>query len=269
MPRDSRLQTLVDLGLVSEDVAAEIDRQQQAGAVRLGAALTLDDLYQLAQITQAEMARAAGEWQAETSGDASDWLTAAGGVALLALLLRDRGRGEVLDEIERNILRHQENMRNATQAMIDQRIGLADWQRSMATDMRGLHIQNGALGRGGLRNLTDADRAVLQDGLRFQFQHLDGFAGDIAAGNLSPAQMRARAELYAQSGRSVYWYSNTETQRADGMTEERRVAIGDSGTCTPCTDLAALGWQPIGSLPNPGGEPCDGLSNCRCEKEYQ
>ena len=106
---DSRLQTLVDLGLVSGDVAAEIDRQQQSGAVRLGAALTLDDLYQLAQITQAEIARAAGEWQAETNGDASDWLTAAGGAALLALLLRDRGRGEVLDEIERNILRHQEH----------------------------------------------------------------------------------------------------------------------------------------------------------------
>ena len=81
--------------------------------------------------------------------------------------------------------------------MIDQRIGLADWQRSMATDLRGLHIQNGAFGRGGLRNLTDADRAVLQDGLRFQFQHLDGFAGDIAAGNLSPAQMRTSGAICA------------------------------------------------------------------------
>ena len=47
------------------------------------------------------------------------------------------------------------------------------------------------------------------------------------------------------------------------MTEERAHSNWRQRHMHTCTDLAALDWQPIGTLPNPGGEPCDGLSNCR------
>jgi hypothetical protein len=49
--------------------------------------------------------------------------------------------------------------------------------------------------------------------------------------------------------------------------QARRIAVGDEGTCSPCTDRAALGWRLIGTLPAPGGPPCEGLNLCRCEKE--
>ena len=80
--------------------------------MRLGAALTLDDLYQLAQITQAEIARLPTNGrprQAAMQKRLVDRCRRRCVVPAL-LLARDRGRGEVLDEIERNIPRHQENM---------------------------------------------------------------------------------------------------------------------------------------------------------------
>ena len=268
MPRQPNLQRLVDLGLVSEEVAQEIDRRE-AGGLLPGRPLTLDELYQLAIITEAEIAQAAGDWQATAPSNASDWLEVAGAAALLAYLLRDRGTGRPLNVVEQRIELYQSSIGDATQVYNDGQITLAEWQRLMADDLRNMHLQNAAVGRGGWANLTDADLQKVEGSLRFQYQHLDGFANDILDGKLSPAQIKARAQLYAQSGRSAYWDANTTTQTDTGYTEERRIAIGDKGTCTPCNDLEALGWQPIGSLPNPGGEPCDGLTNCRCTKEYR
>ena len=112
-------------------------------------------------------------------------------------------------------------MRNATQAMIDQRIGLADWQRSMATDLRGLHIQNGHLGDG-LRNPTDADRAVLQDGLRFQFQHLGRVRWRHRLRQpVTGADARTSELICAVGPVGLLVQQHRDTARADGMTEER------------------------------------------------
>ena len=268
MPRQPNLQRLVDLGLVSEEVAQEIDRRE-AGGLLPGRPLTLDELYQLAIITEAEIAQAAGDWQATAPSNASDWLEVAGAAALLTYLLRDRGTGRPLDVVEQRIELYQSSIGSLTEGLSDGQLTVAEWQQVVAEDLRNMHLQNAAIGRGGWANLTDPDLRKIEDGLRFQYEHLDGFANDIVNGKLSPEQIKARAQLYAQSGRAAYWDANTTTQSDTGYTEERRIAIGDKGTCTPCNDLEALGWQPIGSLPNPGGEPCDGLTNCRCTKEYR
>lgn len=175
----------------------------------------------------------------------------------------------VMGLIQQRIDTHAREIDRLTRALVDNRIGLADWERGMAQQLKDLHLQQAALARGGWQNIKPADKRRVTLLLKEQYRFLDRFAGEIAAGKLSPAQILWRAGLYPMAGRQSYWKARDVDMRGRGMTKERRIAVGDAGTCSPCTDLAAKGWRPIGTLPAPGGPPCAGINECRCEKEYQ
>lgn len=177
-------------------------------------------------------------------------------------------RAKVMRLIQERIGYHDGQLANITRALNNDLITLAQWERAFAQELKDLYLQQAALARGGWQNMTQADFGRVGQQLREQYRYLHGFAQDIAAGKLSPAQIAARAAMYASSGRAAYWAAMTGTMMRAGMTRERRLAKGDRGSCSPCVDLARKGWQPIGALPAPGGPPCAGLSRCRCEKEY-
>ena len=92
-----------------------------------------------------------------------------------------------------------------------------------------------------------------------------------------------RSDLYASAARGTYEDTGTYVNQVyGGRTQERR-ALGDAEHCHTvrtraeavmaqpglegCVELAAKGWQPIGSLPKIGQSPC--RSNCKCTKIYR
>ncbi len=86
---------------------------------------------------------------------------------------------------------------------------------------------------------------------------------------MTPKQIIARAQSY---GHSV-WPAAQQMGRTAGVTagimsQERRV-LGHPKThhCDDCPPLAALGWQPIGTLPHIGQSECGGM--CYCHFEYR
>lgn len=79
------------------------------------------------------------------------------------------------------------------------------------------------------RGLSRAERAELNATVKAQLGYLKRFADDVRAGRLSPAQIAARAELYAGPARATYYRSRY---------------IG------------------LPFYPADGGTPC--LSNCKC-----
>lgn len=184
-------------------------------------------------------------------------------------------RQRILSLLETRITHHQEGLMQLTQALLDGRLGLADWQRLFKQELKVMHIQQAVLARGGWANMRPADWGRVGAAVKAQYKYLNGFAEDIAAGAFKSGRpmmeghILARAGMYAQSGRATYWKEHGAIQKEAGMTEERRIAVGDAGTCGPCSELAGKGWQPIGTLPPPGGPPCDGLTHCRCEKEFR
>ncbi len=171
--------------------------------------------------------------------------------------------------IQERIDFHTQEINRLTQALIDRRIDLATWERGVAQELKDLYLQQAALARGGWQNLTAADKRRVTLLLKEQYGYLDGFAREIAAGTLSAKQILWRAGLYPMGGRQSYWKARDADEKKRGLTQERRIAVGDAGTCSPCSDLAAKGWRRIGTLPTPGGPPCAGLNLCRCEKEYR
>lgn len=121
---------------------------------------------------------------------------------------------------------------------------------------------NASLAKGGWAQLTDDDRRRNEDKIRDENAKLWQFARDKQDGLLSPAQIEARANLYANSTYSRYWEIRTEQERQAGMVQEKLVTMGDSRVCEECMAEAGRGLMPIGTF-NPPIHP-----GCRCDVEY-
>lgn len=140
-----------------------------------------------------------------------------------------------------------------------------------------LYIQQAELGAGGRDQMTPALWALILGGLAIQYGFLERFAQQIKDGQLTAGQISARAKMYINSSRESFWMMRDEEAKRTGKTEERWIDEGDSNVCGPCSDAGAMGWQPIGTFSQPGSgrvmnrprTNCQGLTNCRCEKEYR
>ena len=146
-------------------------------------------------------------------------------------------------------------------------VTVAEWQTAVAVELRRMHTQAAALGRGGWQQMTPRDWGHVGRALRDEYAYLRGFAEALASGTLSEAQINARVSQYVNGIWSRYWRGETSAMQGAGMTEERRI-LTPAEHCKDCEGYAAQGWQPLGSLPEPGeGSACG--HNCRCIKVYR
>jgi len=157
--------------------------------------------------------------------------------------------------------------------IMDERITVEEWKRTFAAVLKDLFITLAILGGGALLTRWGSIEAQL----RIQYGYLDRFAEQIAAGDLTGAEIRRRARMYVNSARQGFWRQLDQQAAELGYTEERWYAIGDDRTCGPCMEADMMGWQPLGTFAEPGSGTvlrspttmCQGLTNCRCRKVYQ
>lgn len=159
------------------------------------------------------------------------------------------------------------NIDRLTERFVDGDIDLPTWQRRVAQEVKDAHIVSAMAGKGGRNNMTQADWGRVGGRLRFEYDRLNRFAVEVKAGMQTPAQIRARAKLYANGTRKSYFDGKTAACQEAEFTEERRI-LQPGESCADCIGYAAQGWVPIGTLPEPGvASEC--LSNCNCIKEYR
>jgi len=159
----------------------------------------------------------------------------------------------------------------------DGRLNAADWQAGMARLIKNTYIQQTELAAGGRGNVTPEMWGSVGGQVAEQYRYLRDFAREVEAGSLTAAQIRARSEMYINSSREAFWRVKDRQARGQGFTQERWITMGDNSVCSPCVDAGAMGWQPIGTFAQPGsgrvhiaqGTSCQGLTNCRCQKEYR
>lgn len=104
-----------------------------------------------------------------------------------------------------------------TSKLTSGRITLPRWQERMAKELADYHTAAYMLGASERLNLpagsalitrkglSAAERGDINQAVHAQRGFLDSFARDIDAGDLSPAQIRARAKSYAGSVKATYW----------------------------------------------------------------
>lgn len=150
----------------------------------------------------------------------------------------------------------------------DSHYTMTDWRNAMAVELRNMHVQIAALGAGGTTQLTADDWTKVQDRLRFEYEHLDGFLADIQAGKLSPAQIELRMGMYPDGVWSTYWKTRESAMQNAGATHEEWVLDFLAEHCEDCEEFAREGKQALGHFPACGDGHTKCLNRCRCHKRY-
>lgn len=186
-------------------------------------------------------------------------------------VLRSSGRfiaqAAIRHELDRILDESTDRVRLLSRKLVAHQISLADWQRGMATEVKHLHITFAAAAHGGWDHTTAADWGRVSGRIKAQYQYLDRFARQIYARTVPLGEgLVARASMYMEAARGTYEAERGLMEAAGGATEELSVlAISDH--CSECMQMAAQGWQPIGTLTPIGMRQC--LSRCRCTFIYR
>ncbi len=132
------------------------------------------------------------------------------------------------------------------------------------------YIRQYLLGYGGREQMTFSDWGSIGAMLRGQYGYLPGFLDALLRGELSEAQVMARARMYINGARQAFEAGRGKNAKALAMGEELWV-LGTVRTehCRDCINFAGMGWQPMGTFPRPGDGSTVCLSNCACSKLYR
>ena len=175
---------------------------------------------------------------------------------------------EVRDALESAMGAAREQMHTITQQLIDKQISLAAWQTGMMEQIKLAHTAAAAAGTGGWAQMSAGDWGSAGGRVRKQYTFLKNFASQVASGK-QPLDGRAlvRADMYGEAARSTFEAMRRRYEmNNNGMDEERRL-LGQADHCEDCLDAAALGWQPIGTLPEIGDSVC--TTKCHCTFDYR
>lgn len=121
-------------------------------------------------------------------------------------------------------------------------------------------LQQYMLGRGGREAMSQADWGSCGGMIGEQYKYLDGFLAEIRDGALSDEQIRARAEMYINSGREGFERAHGRNAEDLGMDTEEWIVDPTLENCPDCLAFQEEGPQPIGHFPKPGA----GHTQCLC-----
>lgn len=178
-------------------------------------------------------------------------------------------RSVVLDFLQKSI----DNTNNVSDLLADLvsngQLAPKDWYILMKEEIKREYIRDFLLGIGGITVMTFALWGMIGAMLREQYQYLKGFLAEIMAGNLTAAQIAARAKMYFEAAREAFWTALSTNAKAWGAVEERWLVNPAVENCVDCLGYQDEGWKPFGYFPQPGSGSSRCLSRCRCIKEYR
>jgi hypothetical protein len=162
----------------------------------------------------------------------------------------------------RAIAQKRNQIRDLGEQLIGGNISLEDWEKETATELKKMHTWTYLLGKGGQQNMTQSDYGKLGLRLSYEYGYLRGFSEKIRNEGMSEAQFLARLELYINKANGTRQIAVQASHKQEGYIWERRY-LRAVENCRSCVGYAAMGWQPIGTLPSPT-ERCECQANCRC-----
>jgi len=186
---------------------------------------------------------------------------------------RFMARSEVLGYVDDSLAASGRVSDTLARFVADGTLSPADWRNAMRQELKEQYITEYLAGRGGVEQMTQADWGSIGGSLAEQYRYLDGFTDDIATGELSEAQIRARAKMYVNSAREAHERGYARAANEAGLTEVKWTLNPAVENCPDCIAFASLGWQPVEDDPYGGCYPGSGctvcLTNCACSLEYR
>lgn len=160
--------------------------------------------------------------------------------------------------------------------LASERLSVGAWQAQMRAEIKAEYIRQYLAGRGGLEQMTPRDWGSIGGMLAEQYKYLDGFAAEIASGNLSAGQVAQRSTMYVNSGREAFERAR-ERSAADAGMGRVRWSLNNAEHCEDCVALSQMGWQRVepwpfavgGEQARPGSGATRCKTNCRCNLEWK
>jgi hypothetical protein len=162
----------------------------------------------------------------------------------------------------RAIAQKRNQIRDLGEQLIGGKLSLEDWEKATAGHLKQLHTWTYLIGKGGQANMTQSDYGKLGLRLSYEYGYLRGFSEKIRDDGMSEAQFLARLELYINKANGTKQIAIQASHKQEGYIWERRY-LRAVENCVSCISYAAMGWQPLGSLPAPS-EKCECQANCKC-----
>ncbi len=178
-------------------------------------------------------------------------------------------RAAILRLVDEEAARLSTRMKAHTRLLTTNRIDLPEWQRRSAEELKLSHIRSTILGSGG-RSLTSSE-AYGSTGreLRRQYEYLQGFAQDLAAGKLTRTQALSRAASYGGSTRTAFHKAEKIARGREGFKEAMRDLDPAAKHCGPCIRYSTNGlWVPLEDVVMTGVR-CDCFHFCRCRVKFR
>jgi hypothetical protein len=187
---------------------------------------------------------------------------------------RDKGKAVPQSDLDLAIageaLRLKTELRIKAVALTQGRITFEQWQESTAKGLKDSHIRMAVIASGGKANTVANSYLIAGRNLKSEYENLRGFAQDIKEGNLSKAQIVARAQLYSNSIYRTYYetYHFQKVER-EGFTLTKRDLDPFAKHCPDCPGHATGGkFRPADQV-TPKGVDCACRGNCRCRLTYK
>lgn len=150
----------------------------------------------------------------------------------------------------------------------DGNISVNDWLASMKAEIKDEYIRQYLSFIGGRESMTSADWGRIGGMLSEQYGYLKGFAQDIATGNLTEAQINARAQMYINSAREARERARRISAEKADFDEVYWELNPQLENCPGCVEFNAMGWQLADDDPYKGATPGSGdtvcLTACGC-----
>jgi hypothetical protein len=147
-----------------------------------------------------------------------------------------------------------------------------DWEQRMRDEIKGEYIRQYLLGHGGRETMSKSDWGKIGSMIKEQYTYLKGFANEVAAGNLTDAQIAQRSAMYINSGREAFEKANALIAKKAGYIQVHWNVDPSVENCEDCLAFEAMGWANVEDDPYDGAVPGSGetqcLTNCHCELEY-
>lgn len=143
----------------------------------------------------------------------------------------------------------------------------------MREEIKREYIRQYLLGIGGRDQMTQARWGSIGGMLKESYSYLNGFADALATGNLSEAQITARARMYVNSAREAFSRADRLAHLEAGFDEVSWNTTPTVENCEGCLEFESYGWTKIeedaydGCFPASGCTPC--ISNCACFMDYR
>lgn len=166
----------------------------------------------------------------------------------------------------RAIAKKRNEIRDLGEKLIGNLLTLEEWEKQTAAELKKLHTWTYLLGKGGQKNMSQADYGRLGLRLSYEYGYLRGFSEKIRDDGMSEAQFLSRLELYINKANGTKQIAVQASHKQAGYLWERRY-LRAVENCRSCVRYAAMSWQPLGSLPAPT-EKCECQANCKCYFQF-